>query len=251
MFEHLSKAVTILSSPTRAKRAAQFAARITLDIDFESRSPIPLLPQDFVDRISVTSVSLPSQGLLEPGNQSIKGLLSLIELARFNNSTTIFEIGTYNGITALTFAKNLPYATVHTLDLPNDGSPSLPLEQFDAVHIWPRFKRAFTGLPEELRILQHLGDSATFDFSEFHRRCDLVYVDGAHSLEYVSTDTETAFQLVSNRGIIVWDDYWRNVPDVARFLDSLSANHLYRIPDTRLVVWMSDSLIQQFNDNKG
>ena len=55
-------------------------------------------------------------------------------------------------------------------------------------------------------VQQHFGDSATFDFSPFEGSCDLVFVDGAHTADYVEIDTRTALRLVRPGGTIVWDD---------------------------------------------
>ena len=88
-------------------------------------------------------------------------------------------------------------------------------------------------------IVQHFGDSAKFDFSPFIGTCDLVYIYGAHSFGYVKNDTHAAFEIVSTKGAIVWDDYWRRIPDVARYLHTLKHAGLLRLPESRLVVWLS------------
>ena len=58
------------------------------------------------------------------------------------------------------------------------------------------------------RIVQLYGDTATFDFSPYYNAIDLVFVDGAHSYEYVVNDSIIAERLLSNkRGVILWHDY--------------------------------------------
>jgi hypothetical protein len=57
------------------------------------------------------------------------------------------------------------------------------------------------------RILQHFGDSRVFDFSPFYGKMDLVFVDASHAYEAVLNDSLQAFKLISDTGIIVWDDY--------------------------------------------
>jgi len=47
----------------------------------------------------------------------------------------------------------------------------------------PFATRAYEDRPEGNRVVQHLCDSATFDYRPFHKSCELVYVDGAHSFE--------------------------------------------------------------------
>jgi hypothetical protein len=151
----------------------------------------------------------------------------------------VFEIGTYNGLTALTLAVNLPEATVHTLDLPRGERPQLPVLSADEANMGVSGRRVYEGHPAAERIVEHLCDSAAFDYSAFVRRCDAVYVDGAHSPEYLQNDSAAAFEIVAEEGVVIWDDYWRRVPSVPRYLHSLKLKNLYRIPGSRLAVWMS------------
>jgi predicted O-methyltransferase YrrM len=151
----------------------------------------------------------------------------------------VFEIGTYNGLTTLTLAVNLPEAKIHTLDLPSGERSRLPILSADEANIAQSGRPLYEGQPAAERIVQHLSDSAAFDYSDFTGRCDLVYVDGAHSAEYLRNDSAAAFEIVAESGIVVWDDYWRRVPTVPEFLDALDLRTLYRLPGSRLVVWMS------------
>jgi hypothetical protein len=66
-----------------------------------------------------------------------------------------------------------------------------------------------------------------------------VYIDGAHSRDYITNDTNVAFELVSDGGVVVWDDYHRFAPDVTAYLNERSDLRLARMPDSRLVVWLS------------
>jgi hypothetical protein len=176
--------------------------------------------------------------MIEPGNLSKEGLVYLATLAQTLSARTVFEIGTYNGVTAWTLARNLPEAVVHTLDLPPDATPALELGPSDADNIIGFERRAYEDTVEATRIVQHFGDSAMFDYTPFAGRCDLVYVDGAHSYDYLQNDSARAFELVADRGAVVWDDYWRRLPHVVEFLDSL-ARPLVRLPGSRLVAWMA------------
>jgi hypothetical protein len=175
--------------------------------------------------------------MLAPGNLDCAGLMQLAALARVLEARSVFEIGTYNGVTALTLALNLPAAKVHTLDLAPEDEPALPLLAVDPLNFRGAEPRAYEGRPEAERIVQHTGDSASFEFGPLAGSIDLVYIDGAHSYEYVRNDTRAAFELLSDRGAVVWDDYWRLVPDVPRFLDEIADRGLHRIPGTRLVVY--------------
>lgn len=180
--------------------------------------------------------------LFEAGNQDLAGLLFLVDLARFLGCSRIFEIGTYNGVTALALAENLPHAVIDTLDLPGGTRPLLEVSDADEPHLRDTPWRAYEGTQVESRIHQHYGDSAAFDFSPFRDQIDLVYVDGAHSQAYVERDTATAFELASRRSAVVWDDYWWIVRSVAAVLDRLTDRTILRVPETRLAVWLSDEV---------
>jgi predicted O-methyltransferase YrrM len=174
----------------------------------------------------------------------------LTALARLVDARMIFEIGTYNGVTAWTLAQNLPKATIHTLDLPPGVSPSLEILPTDRSNISNFQSRAYEGTAEKGRIFQELGDSAEFDFAPFFGRCDLVYVDGAHSLDYVRNDSDAAFKIASHRGVVVWDDYWRRMPDVAAYLHSTRRSNVFRLPESRLVVWFSDVAMRRITETE-
>jgi hypothetical protein len=63
------------------------------------------------------------------------------------------------------------------------------------------------------------GDSASFDFSPFAGAVDLFFIDGAHSYEYVRSDTLRALQCVRPGGVIAWHDFGRTgVNGVSRWL---------------------------------
>jgi hypothetical protein len=211
------------------------------DRRFDLQSPIPSLPHEHLSAMGADSITMPPLRDFAPGNQSPLGLLWLTSIAAAVGVETAFEIGSYNGLTALTLALNLPSATIHTLDLGPTDQPALPLFRDDPLHIVERRSRLYDGSEAAKRIVQHLGDSATFDFSPYYGRCDLVYVDGAHSFEYVQSDSERAFRLVSADGVVVWDGYWYLVPDVPRYLDGLDRRGLYRVPGTRLVVLLPET----------
>lgn len=229
-----------LTEPGRLVTLCRRFAAMLLDQEFDRTSPIPAAPNALVVGLGSHDIVLPPANLFQPGNQDTGGLLRLVSIAKAIDAKTVFEIGTYNGLTALTLAMNLPTATIHTLDLPRGQAPALPLFAHDHLNLNRFDGRVFDGRPEAERIVQHLGDSAEFDFVSLSRKCDLVYIDGAHSYEYVANDTTRAFEIVSGNGVVVWDDYWRRVPDVMRFLRTHRRDNMYRLPGSRLVAWFSD-----------
>jgi predicted O-methyltransferase YrrM len=161
----------------------------------------------------------------------------------------VFEIGTFLGQTTWVLAHNNPDARVFTLDLPTlESVEHLKYDATDPEYfvVWDRGAR-FLGTPEADRITQLFGDSATFDFSPYHGKMDLVFIDGSHSLSYVRSDTDAAMRMLSDRGTIVWDDYlyypgiYKVVNELAPVLD----RPVFHIVGTRLAVY---SRIDILND---
>ncbi len=135
----------------------------------------------------------------------------------------ISEIGTFHGDTAWLQAHNDQAVQVYTLDLPDpDAADRASYELSDPEYFagWDRGV-TFRGTPESARITQLLGDSAVFDFSPYAGAVDLVFIDGSHSYSYVRSDTEAALGMLSNRGVIVWDDY-THYPGIYAYLNELS-----------------------------
>jgi len=97
---------------------------------------------------------------------------------------------------------------------------------------------AFRDTPHASRIVQHLGDSVTFDYGPFRRQMDLVFVDGAHGLDFVRADSRSALSLIRDSGVIVWDDCHLYHPGVSRALLELrrEGHPISRIESTRFAV---------------
>jgi hypothetical protein len=223
--------------------------RAVLDYRFERRSPIPVLAGETLELLqSRKELVLPPTLWTAPGNQSYSGLTFLIEVGRFLKASRAFEIGTYNGATAWCLARNLPETEVHTLDLPLERDPALAYGVSDVSNRIRFEQLAYEVLPMgDSNVVQHWGDSARFDFDRWRGSVDLVYVDGAHSHDYVRVDSDTAFELVRESGAIVWDDYWRRVPGVVAALHELSAP-LFLVPGTRLVVYFAPAAARRIED---
>lgn len=147
-------------------------------------------------------------------------LLVLAALCSQPDVETAFEIGTFRG--RASFAMAAAGATVTTLDVSDD----------DAIG------SAFAGTPEAERITQLVGDSMQFDFSPYLGAVDLVYIDGAHDYKHVLNDTEKALPLLTEQGIIAWDDFPAE-PGVFRYLNEFAPQHgeLLHVRATRLVLY--------------
>lgn len=178
--------------------------------------------------------------------------LLLAALARGLDARTFFEIGTNRGRTTWTVARNNPLLTAYTLDVPlSEQSADAALSMDTDDHRFFRSTRTsgdgYRGTAEEARITQLWGDSARFDFSPYAGSIDLVYVDGAHTYEYVLSDTVNALHVLSPTGTIVWDDYtsspgvFKHVTELARTLD----RPVYHVLGTRMAIYSRQNFVER------
>ncbi len=220
----------------------------------------PIIPPELADRIGVlpkvdVSSIVPDDTAIhihEPieadGNISTTEIVVINKLIRTFHPAKVFEIGTFDGRTALNMAANCPpEAEIHTLDLPADKSASTKLRIVpgEEKYIEKQGSRLrYPGTSYESKITQWYGDSADFDFSPFFNQIDFVFVDGSHSYEYVLNDSGIAIQLLRDgHGVILWHDYgvWRGVTKALDELYSGAApfENLRHIDGTSLVILLN------------
>jgi predicted O-methyltransferase YrrM len=164
---------------------------------------------------------------------------------------TVFEIGTNRGRTTWAIARHNPGARVYTLDVA-PGEPAettmFELATDDRTYFRPEGAcgEAFRDTPEADRIEQLWGDSATFDYSPYERQIDFVYIDGAHTYEYVKSDTSHALAMLSATGTIAWDDYatgpgvYRAMLEIAPQLDG----PVYHLRDVRMAIFSRQNFVR-------
>lgn len=166
----------------------------------------------------------------------------LAQLVRQLRPGRLFEIGTYTGAGSRILLQNAaPQAHLFTLDLPLAGdSMHLSGLSLDPPTDPGEVGREFRDAPIAGRITQLWGDSATFDFTPYWGSIDLVFVDGAHSYDYVKSDSAAAVRLLAPGGVIVWDDCARHFPGLVLALDEVAREvPISVIKGTRLAVHIS------------
>lgn len=141
------------------------------------------------------------------GTTTLSEQIVLMNLLKQVAPKRIFEFGTFTGRTTTNMVANAPEAIIYTLDL-GTAKPKLPLGRHDAKYLRETAGELFRDTEYNGRIIQLYEDSATFDFTRFESYMDFVFVDGAHSLEYVVNDSRAALRMLpAGRGMIVWHDY--------------------------------------------
>jgi hypothetical protein len=184
------------------------------------------------------------------GNVSFAESLVLAYLVESLQPRRVFEIGTFDGFSTYHLAMNgSTDAEVYTLNLPveEDGpnaqlARGVDIEYFGDNKTHLELKRRGVGSiyrasPAAGKVRQLFGDSMTFDFSPYCGKIDLVFIDGGHSLECVTKDTESALSMLSDRGVIAWHDFNVQHRDVYRFLREFAKTRkTYWVAGTRLAL---------------
>lgn len=150
---------------------------------------------------------------------------ALAALIQKSKAKRVFEFGTYKGVSTTQLALNLPPdGMVFTLDLPEDHPAySLAIPKAEERAIAAEKGKGIL-VPNDLRdrVTFLRSDSATFDTTPYRGTMDLVFVDGAHSYEYVKNDTEKGLEMLRDGGVIAWHDCTPSHRDVVRYLRNLS-----------------------------
>lgn len=151
-------------------------------------------------------IDIPSDGYMmaetryDGGNTTVLELVYLASIVKATKPKTCLEIGTFNGRTTLHIALNAPDAKIYTLDLPNEKRE----ESFKNIELLFDNKK-YSYLRNRIEPLY--GDSKTFNSSFLKESVDFVFVDGAHSEDYLLNDSEIALSVIKPGGVIVWHDY--------------------------------------------
>jgi predicted O-methyltransferase YrrM len=148
------------------------------------------------------------------GNITVEEVCKIALIAAWLKPRSVFEFGTYNGMTTFQLALNTPAdCKIYTLDVQPDQSSELNVGAYDRCLVekkgTARFDvgHYFAGTNAAAKITQLWGDSSKIDLSAYHKKVDLVFVDAAHTYPYVKSDTENALKLLRPGGVILWHDY--------------------------------------------
>jgi hypothetical protein len=152
-------------------------------------------------------------------------LVALLTVARARKPRTMLEIGTYFGYSTRSLALSLPDSVIHTIDLPvafDAGEDKGPLPKDDFHLIKDRcVGKAFASDPSISNIVQHYGDTASWDFV-LAGDAALFFIDGSHTYEYARNDTEKCLAVCKDRhATILWHDCNSGHPGVVRYLAEL------------------------------
>jgi hypothetical protein len=186
-----------------------------------------------------------------PGDMPIADLCALLRLARWIQPRRIFEFGTYRGVTTSNLAANVD-AGIFTLDLSRESAGDLaeysPSER-ELVLPEDEIGRAFRYGNSDGRIQQLFADSRSFNYQPFHKTMDLVLIDACHLYEYVISDSQNAFQLLGEKGAILWHDFG-NLLDVNHAVKYLSRRYqIFHLEGTWLALYLRGINVDGLSDD--
>jgi predicted O-methyltransferase YrrM len=140
-------------------------------------------------------------------------------------SRRILELGSYRGETARLLAENTGEEVT-----------------ICAVDIDERHGSAYSGMGIARKIVRKTGCISEKLFAG-EEKYDLIFVDANHDFASVMNDTEVAFKVLADRGVILWhdyaqDNYFAGLNGVAEALNCFAGNHpIYAIRGTRLAIY--------------
>jgi predicted O-methyltransferase YrrM len=168
-----------------------------------------------------------------------------LALAKLTRPKTFFEFGTFLGVQTFDMAMNLPDCEFYTLDLDEASYKKASIlesvRHLSEMHLEQQQQLAFLGTPYETRIHCLHGDSNVFDFTPYHGKMDMIYVDGGHDERTVRSDAENSFRMLSKGrpAVIVWDDYGNPLsPAVKEYLDTRSEELVF-VEESGTVFYLS------------
>ncbi len=146
--------------------------------------------------------------LLAKGMTDHKDYLALAAILEKTQPKTIFEIGTYNGITTDFFLQVLPECKVVTIAFINPEN-SFFKKKYNNSELTEDEIGSYVAKERRSRYTQIFGNSHELkakQFKEEHGEMDLVFIDGDHSAKGVHQDTEFALKIMPPKGTICWHD---------------------------------------------
>lgn len=199
------------------------------------------IPERRLDEI----VALPDEIAIDPryamvsGSTPVEDVIAIVALAKAQQPKAVLEFGTFYGSGTANLARNLPDAVIHTIDLPPDREAAEKVIEgrpVDDLHLIQgrQLGKAFRGTPLEQRIVQHLGDTAAYDYGVIRDEISFFLIDGSHTYEYAKSDTLKAFGVAQGASMFAWHDCDETHPGVTRWLGELvdAGLPVYRIEGT-------------------
>ena len=199
--------------------------------------------KDWLRKLTKLHMELPDL-YEQAGEISLSESIVIAYLVKKFTPEYIFEIGTFRGRTTATMALNTNgrLKNIYTLDVlvPPDDLYGEDQDYCNPENVGEVYRNAVDAKSKKKMksITQLWGDSREFDFTPYHGKMDMVFVDGGHSYDVCISDVRNAQQMVSDEGIILIHDFAMWKPDVMNAVMGIAVRDdlaLYVFQDTTLV----------------
>lgn len=218
------------------KSSKSFLAKIYL-YGLQSGARIPTVNLNHPEEFSlVVSNTIVEDILLPMTERSLllteREIFVLLKIVKSIKPKIIFEFGLFKGGTLKHFILN------------TDESVSIyPLDQ-TSIHLEPSFRK-FISAQKNVELIVH--DSVSYNFSNFHEKVDFIFIDGGHDYEIVKSDTMNALKMLSENGVIVWDDFNENYPGVIKAVEELKDLAIYHLQATSFAIYVKNPALLKFS----
>ena len=185
-----------------------------------------------------------------PGSYNVVGMTSDYEswilscLSKISDN--IFEFGTCSGKNTMLMALNSKEtSSIVTLTLNQEKLKELHLDKKDnnkssrnIIKESNYEKFLFSGKEIEKKIKVFFIDSKKFDTKKYLKKFDLIFIDGGHTYSVVKSDSKKAYEMLSDKGIIIWHDYVpgkESSKDVCKYINELAKEkNIFHISNTSM-----------------
>lgn len=167
--------------------------------------------------------------------QMLMGIASMQQ----NVGTHALEFGTFTGATTNNIARMLPRHIVFTCSLPVGLKPMLNEAQSDLS--FSQYEVEFAADVKN-RIVHFKCDSAILGLPE-NTRLGFVFIDGAHSSDYVLNDFQKCLPFLVSGAVVVFHDYGMDCCDGITSVKETVDSIMERFSNWTWIHWKENSLI--------
>jgi predicted O-methyltransferase YrrM len=169
----------------------------------------------------------------------------ILDWVKGTHCRRILEIGVWRGDTSEVLIRNSsnPHVEYHGIDLFEDSHDDLVREEYSLrAHSMALVQKRLEKTGKRVFLHKGLSKDIYPKLLEDSIKFDLIWIDGGHSYETVKFDFELYSKLLTENGIIFFDDYTEDpyLPDVKRYIDS------ELLTDSRLEVMVHEKYIDRY-----
>ena len=182
---------------------------IPIDVQTHNMMELGLRREDGLIKLNSILTEVMSKSYHESDGMFSEHLILISSISIANSDIKrVLEIGTHDGRAALILAHLFPDAEIISIDLPSDVGDFVGTYGRQASvkeFIKTRDQNIAKGKNIKFRELNSLG------LSEWEKKFDLIWIDGAHGYPVVAMDVINSWRLANKGAFVLIDDIWKSV----------------------------------------